>query len=123
MNTEIIVALIVFVGGGLSVVGNYLVHKRKTSGSIDTTEAATLWVELNAVKDEYKQRAEKYESRLEAVNAELDQVMIELTNWQTKGVRMAKRIDDLKRLVARLRKENARLLAERKQGTNEPRTT
>lgn len=97
-------------------IATYLVGRRKTSGSISTSDAASLWAESNNLREEYKERAEKLETQLQAVNDQLQTVLGELTNWQTKGTKMAAKINELKGIIAKLRKENQRLLAEKQKG-------
>ena len=118
MSTEIIVALIVLVGGALTVLGNYLVgrrqaktEERKTSGTISTSEAATLWAESNKLRQEYRERAENLEKQLEEVNTKLQSVMDELGKLRINSATMIEKIAELKALIADLREENKRLLA------------
>jgi peptidoglycan hydrolase CwlO-like protein len=118
MKTEVVVALIVLAGGALTVLGNYLINRRSTSGSVSTSDAASLWAESNALRAEYKERAEKLEARLEDVNKQLQDVFKQLSNLQSKGVKMARKIEELKKLIATLREENERLLAEKKRGVD-----
>lgn len=113
MNTEIIVALIVLVGGGLTVLGNYLINKRNTSGNVSSSDAASLWAESNALRAEYKDRAEKLEARLEEVNSQLQIVLTQLTLLQGKSDKMIAKIDELKKVIVSLRQENARLIADK----------
>lgn len=116
MSTEVIVALIVLAGGSLTVLGNYLMNRRQTSGNVSTSDAASLWAESNALRAEYKDRAEKLEAQLEEVNSQLQKVLTQLTSLQGKSDRMIAKIDELKKVIATLRTENTRLLAERKKG-------
>lgn len=118
MSTEIIVALIVLVGGTLTVLGNYLVGRRqaesedrKTSGSISTSDAASLWEESNNLRREYKERAEQLEKQLEEVNNKLQAVMEELGKLRINSATMIEKIAELKAIIADLREENRRLLA------------
>lgn len=119
MNTEIIVALIVFAGGGLTVFFNWQMNKRQNSGSVSTSDAASLWAESNSLRSEYKDRAERLEARLEEVNRQLQEVLTQLTSLQGKSDRMIRKIDELKKIIASLRAENSRLLSQRKKGHNE----
>lgn len=114
MTTEVVVALIVLAGGGLTVAGNYLISKRSTSGDISTSDAASLWEESNNLRAEYKYRAEKLEAQLEEVNDKLKSVMEEMTKLQSKGDKMIAKIDELKKVISKLRQENQRLLSQRK---------
>lgn len=120
MNTEITVALIVLVGGALTVLGNYLVSRRqaqtedrKTSGNISTSDAASLWEESNALRKEYRERAETLEKRLEEVNNKLQSVLQELADLKINSANMIQKITELKQIIVDLREENKRLLAEK----------
>lgn len=121
MSTEVGVALIVFAGGALTLLGNWWMNRsrikseeRKTSGDIATSDAASLWAESNALRAEYKERAEKYEIRLQEVNDELAKVTRELTRLRSDSVDMEKKIKKLTGIIEELRKENQRLLALKK---------
>lgn len=106
--------LAVLAGVIVSGLVTYAVARRNSSGSISTSDAASLWAESNALRAEYKDRAEKLEAQLEEVNTKLQSVMDEMTKLQSKGDRMITKIDELKRIIAKLRKENTRLLAQKK---------
>lgn len=93
----------------------YLISRRNNSGSISTSDAASLWAESNALRQEYKDRAEKLEARLEEVNRQLQDVLTQLGTLQGKSDRMIEKIDELKRIIADLRSENKRLLALKKE--------
>lgn len=111
MNTEVIVAAIVFAGGALTVLVNYLLGKRTNSGTVSTSDAASLWKESNELRAEYKQRAEKLEARLEEVNNQLSEVMSQLNQLKGSNIEMESQIKELQRVIAELREENQRLLA------------
>lgn len=117
MSEGVLVALIAVPVGLLTVYVTYLVSKRQNSGSIQTSEAVDLWAESNALRQEYKNRAEILEARLEEVNAQLQEVMTQLTTLQGKSDNMVKKIDALKKIINSLREENKRLIAEKKKGT------
>lgn len=124
MSTEIAVAVITASVGGATIVGNIIVGRwnarsidRKSSGTVDTSEAAQLWAESNALRQEYKvqaevnqKRAENLEAQLEEVNAKLLSVMGELTKLKANSDTMIQKIDELKKIIANLRAENERLL-------------
>lgn len=109
--------LAVFAGVLVSGGTTYLVARRSNSGSISTSDAASLWAESNSLRAEYKERAEKLEAQLEEVNTKLQSVLEEMTKLQYKGDKMITKIDELKRIIAKLRKENTRLLAQKKEVT------
>lgn len=115
MSTEVTVALIVLAGGGLTVLGNYLINKRSTSGTIKTSEAVDLWAEANALRKEYKDRAETLETRLEEVNNKLQSVMDELGKLRIGSATMIEKIAELKGIIKELQNENKRLLALKKE--------
>lgn len=133
MSTEVTVALIVVGGGALTLFGNWAMNKsriksdeRKTSGSIETSEAGALWAESNALRQEYKEqaeanqlRAEKLEAQLKEVNGKLLKVMSELTSLKTNSDTMIEKIEELKSIISKLRAENARLIALKQRGAGD----
>lgn len=116
----------VFAGLGAALVTalvGYFVSRRNNSGSISTSDAAMLWAESNALRSDYKDRAEKLEQQLEQVNEQLETVMTQLTTWQSKGDKMAIKIEELKKVINKLRAQNQQLLNEKRRGYNaKPRT-
>lgn len=124
MSTEVIVALIVAGGGGLTVLANYKVgsrqakaEERKNSGDISSSDAASLWAESNTLRQEYKERAAALEKQLEDVNTKLQEVFKQLSDLQARQGKMTKKIAELKKLIVKLRAENTRLIEERKKGS------
>lgn len=101
----------VFLGVIVSSAVTYLIAKRNTSGSISTSDAASLWKESNALRQEYRQRAEDLEKQLEAVNTKLQAVMDELGKLRINSATMIEKIAELKAIIADLREENKRLLS------------
>jgi peptidoglycan hydrolase CwlO-like protein len=105
---------IIFTGLAAALVTSliaYLVARRQHSGSISTSDAASLWAESNALRAEYKYRAEKLEAQLEEVNSQLQNVMGELGKLKADSSTMIRKIDELKRIISKLRAENKRLLS------------
>lgn len=107
---------LVFAGVIVSGVVTYFVAKRNTSGSISTSDAASLWAESNKLRQEYRERAESLEKQLEAVNTKLQSVMDELGNLRINSANMIEKIAELKAIINQLRDENRRLLAEKEDG-------
>lgn len=131
MSTEVTVAVITASIGVATIAGNILVgrwnarsHDRTSSGTIGTSEAAQLWAESNALRQEYKdlsianaERASKYEKQLEEVNVKLLEVTTQLTELQAQNTRlevngdaMIAKIEELKAIIQKLTKENEELL-------------
>lgn len=107
---------LIFAAAVVTGLVTWFIAKRQSSGSISTSDAASLWAESNALRTEYRIRAEKLEDQLEEVNSKLQTVMTELTHLTAKGDKMIAKIDELKKIIAKLRGENQRLLALKKQG-------
>lgn len=103
--------VLIFAGTVVGGFVTYFVAKRNTSGTVQTSEAASLWAESNALRAEYKQRAEKLEARLEEVNNQLSEVMTQLQNMKGNNLVMESKIQELQRIIKELREENQRLLA------------
>lgn len=107
-------AILAGLGAALATgIVSYLIARRKNSGSISTSDAASLWEESNNLRAEYKaqaeanrERAEKLEKQLEKVNSQLQAVLSELTNLKGHNATMMKKVNELKRIINKLRNEN-----------------
>ena len=97
----------VFITGIVS----YFIARRKNSGNISTSDAASLWAESNALRQEYRNRAETLEAQLVEVNSKLQTLMAELTKLRADSGIMIEKIEELKKIIVELRAENVRLLA------------
>lgn len=106
---------LVFAGVIVSGVVTYFIARRNTSGNISTSDAASLWKESNTLRQEYRERAELLEKRLEEVNTKLEAVMEELNTLRSSSKDMAAKIESLKKVIAELQAENKRLLAQKGQ--------
>lgn len=109
--TPVAVFLGVIVSSGVT----YLIAKRNTSGSISTSDAASLWKESNDLRQEYRERAELLEKRLTEVNEKLQAVMEELSTLKANSATMESKIESLKKIIIELQEENKRLLAQKGQ--------
>lgn len=112
-----ITPVMVFLGVIASAGVTYLIARRNSSGSISTSDAASLWKESNDLRQEYRQRAEDLEKQLTEVNSKLQAVMDELGNLKLNSATMIEKIAELKQIITQLREENARLLALKKDVT------
>lgn len=110
--------VLIFAGVIVSGLVTYFIARRNTSGNISTSDAASLWAESNALRKEYRDRAELLEKRLEAVNNKLQGVMEELGTLRSDSVNMSAKIESLKRVISDLQAENKRLLAQKGQQTS-----
>lgn len=107
--------VLVFAGVVVSGVISYFIARRNNSGSISTSDAASLWEESNSLRQEYRERAEKLEAQLEEVNTKLQTVTEELSKLRANSSRMIEKIEELKQTIADLTKENRRLIALKKE--------
>lgn len=124
-------AVALITGPALGVLVNYLLGRRKAnlddkirSGTVSSSEATELWAQTRTLIDEYKasrqderEMREKLEQRLEVTNKKLFEVMDELAKLQESNsslkisnAELMRKIDDLKRLMAKLTRENEKLL-------------
>lgn len=106
-----ITPITVLIGVVVSSTITYFIARRTTSGSISTSDAASLWAESNRLRQEYRERAESLEQQLEQVNTKLQSVMDELSKLRINSATMIEKIAELKSIIAGLREENKRLLA------------
>lgn len=102
--------VLVLVGVATSSFVTWLIAKRSTSGSISTSDAASLWAESNKLRKEYRDRAETLEKQLEEVNDKLQAMTEELTKLRVNSDVMVEKIEELKQIISELRTENKRLL-------------
>lgn len=102
--------VLVLVGICISSVVTWLIARRSTSGSISTSDAASLWAESNALRKEYRDRAEQLEAQLQEVNDKLQTMTDELSKLRANSDVMVTKIEELKQIISELRTENARLL-------------
>lgn len=112
---EWLTPLLVFAGVVVSGLVTYFIARRNSSGSISTSDAASLWKESNTLRQEYRDRAELLEKRLEEVNTKLEAVMEELNTLRSTSIGMEAKIESLKKVITELQEENKRLLAQRGQ--------
>lgn len=109
MNNWLAPAL-VLAGVVITALVTYFVAKRNTSGSVSTSDAASLWKESNNLRAEYKERAENLEAQLKEVNHRLNEVMAQLQQLKGNSELMEQKIKDLQQIISDLRLENQRLL-------------
>lgn len=112
---EWLTPVLVFAGVIVSGLVTYFIARRNSSGNISTSDAASLWKESNALRQEYRERAESLEEQLEAVNEKLQAVMEELSMLKANSSSMEAKIESLKKIIADLQEENKRLLAQKGQ--------
>jgi predicted RNase H-like nuclease (RuvC/YqgF family) len=86
----------------VGAIATYVAAARKLSGKIATSEAASLWEESRAIRDDYRQRLEKLENRV----LELEKKNYELA---AENVRLLRQALETQTLLAELRAENERL--------------
>lgn len=104
-------ALILGVSGAvITGIAGYYAARLKNSGTVDTSDAASLWAESNALRKEYKERAEQLEAQLKDVNTKLQSVMDELAQMKLSNINMAAKIAELERLIEELQRKNKELL-------------
>lgn len=112
---EWVAPVLVLVGIFVSSTVTWLIARRNTSGSISTSDAASLWAESNALRKEYRDRAEALEKQLREVNTKLETMTEELTKLRGNSEIMVAKIEELKQIIAELKAENERLLALKKE--------
>ncbi len=90
MNSGFTLAILSLIGIVVSVVGGYYIAKGKTSGSIDTTEAETLWQQSNFLLERYKADLESTRTEVSTLKAEVVALRTLIRNLESKAVAVAR---------------------------------
>lgn len=98
---EIWIAVLGFVGVISASVGTYLVARRKTSGSIDTSDATQLWAESQAMRKELRDEVIACRKEIEALKQTITELEQEKVLKETK---IKKLLAQIKALETRIKK-------------------
>jgi hypothetical protein len=95
--------LIVAIAGALALVAGayftYRASKRTTSGSVSTTEAATLWEESKAIRIEAVARAERLQQEVDELRIKLHAVEDLSAQQEREIVTLRKEAEDAHRVI------------------------
>lgn len=81
------------VGGAVvAALVSYLIARRKTSGSVDTSEADSLWRESRVLREELRDEVKAYRENLIAAQAEAAQLRTSLYQAQLKTGELTLRV-------------------------------
>lgn len=105
-----IVALLALAGVVAGVVGGYVTARLKNSGKINTTEASTLWTQLNQMFQDVTLRANELELKLgrqkdahdEAMSRMFKQLEAAENRWTATSERLNAANEEIRKLRLRL---------------------
>jgi len=67
----------------IAAVGGYVVARRRNSGTVRTSEAATLWAESNQMRQELREEVVHLRQECESLRAEVIRLRAEVTRLDT----------------------------------------
>jgi len=115
MSAGIVAVVASLVGVVVTAAGGYLIARRKTSGTIDTTEAETLWQQSNFLLERYKADLESTRTEVSTLKAEVVALRTLIRNLESKAVAVARKLSD--EAAVRLAVAAAEALAQPATGT------
>jgi len=115
VNTGLSIALVSLLGVVVAPTLGYLIAKRKTSGTIDTTEAETLWAQSNALLDRYKADLESTRATVVSLEAKVVALQSVIQTLEGKALEVARKLAD--EAAVRLAVSAAEVLAQPATGT------
>ncbi len=90
----------------------YVVAARKQSGRVATTEAETLWLEAEKMRESYKQEAVRLREEVIALRAETVALRVETVTLRNETLALRQEAIQWREEGVLLREDNARLRAE-----------
>ena len=115
MGSGLTVAVLSLIGVVVAPTLGYLIAKRTTSGTIDTTEAETLWQQSNFLLERYKADLESTRTEVSTLKAEVVALRTLIRNLESKAVAVARKLSD--EAAVRLAVAAAEALAQPATGT------
>ena len=94
MSAGLVAAIAGLLGVVVTAVGGYLVARHKASGTIDTTEAETLWQQSNFLLERYKADLESTRTEVSTLKAEVVALRTLIRNLESKAVAVARKLSD-----------------------------
>jgi hypothetical protein len=92
MSAGIIAAVAGLLGVVVTAVGGYLVARRKASGTIDTTEAHTLWEQSNFLLERYKADLEATRTEITTLKAEVVALRTLIRDLEAEALALARKV-------------------------------
>ena len=115
MSAGLVAAIAGLLGVVVTALGGYLIARRKASGTIDTTEAETLWAQSNALLDRYKADLEATREEVTTLKAEVVALRSLIRSLESKALEVARKLAD--DAAVRLAVNAAEVLAQPATGT------
>ena len=94
MNAGLAIALVSLVGVLVTAAFTYFSARRKTSGTIDTTEAETLWAQSNFLLERYKADLENTRTQVIALETKVVTLQTVIKTLEAKATAVARKLSD-----------------------------
>ncbi len=94
MNAGLAIAVVSLLGVIATALFTYLTARRKTSGTIDTTEAETLWAQSNELLNRYKADLESTRTKVTDLEAKVITLQSVITTLESKALAVARKLSD-----------------------------
>ncbi len=94
MNAGLAIAVVSLLGVIATALFTYLSARRKTSGSIDTTEAETLWAQSNFLLERYKADLENTRDQVVVLEAKVVTLQTLIKTLESKAAAVARKLSD-----------------------------
>jgi hypothetical protein len=94
VSASLVAAITGLVGVVVTALGGYLVARRKSSGTIDTTEAHTLWEQSNFLLERYKADLEATRTEVVKLNGEVLALRLLIRTLEVEATNVARKLSD-----------------------------
>lgn len=109
---ELIVPLFAFLGALITALGGWMIYKRKTGGTVATSEASEIWTANRELREMLMNEASTRTKENLALRAEVEERRKENERCHAAELEMKKRIDELEVNARDLQQEVADLVRE-----------
>lgn len=101
MSSTLLATITATVAGALAAIATYFVARRKTSGSVDTSEADSLWRESRVLREELRDEVKSLRANLVEATAEAETLRALLYQAQLKTGELTLRVAALEQRLMR----------------------
>jgi uncharacterized coiled-coil DUF342 family protein len=114
-----VIAVVAASTGIVTTVLTYLLSKRRSSGSVETSEASELWRESAALRDQLRTEAATLRAEVESMRAEAAAMRTEMAALRAETAQLREEAATLREEAALLRTSEARCREEQMKANDE----